>query len=435
MVEEVTASTPWPAPLAPDAFHGLAGDFVRAIEPHTEADQVALLLSFFVVYGSVIGRSAYFVAEATRHYANEFIALVGVTAKARKGSSLAQVLYPFGTVDPKWTQSRMQSGLSSGEGLIWAVRDPIERTEPVREGKRLVGHETVIADPGVEDKRLLVVEPEFASTLRVMGREGNTLSAVIRQAWDSGNLRSLTKNSPAMATGAHVSILAHITRDETVRYLDATEAGNGFANRFLWACVRRSKLLPDGGRLQDVDFAPLVRDMTATCEFARATGEMTRDDQARELWYEVYPRLSEGLPGLLGAVIARAEAHVMRLACIYALLDVSEKIRRSHLEAALEVWRYCEDSARFIFGDALGDPIADELLRALRRSPDGLTRTEINDLFGRNRPASRIAGALTRLLESGLAWCEKEDAAHGRPAERWHAVRPGEQPGHTKETN
>jgi hypothetical protein len=50
--------------------------------------------------------------------------------------------------------------------------------------------------PGCGGKgRLLVLEGEFASTLRVMGRDGNTLSAVIRNAWDSGNLRILSKNT------------------------------------------------------------------------------------------------------------------------------------------------------------------------------------------------------------------------------------------------
>ncbi|MCI0825302.1 MAG: hypothetical protein J4N90_11165, partial [Chloroflexi bacterium] len=94
--------------------------------------------------------------------------------------------------------------MSSGEGLIWAVRDPIEKTDPVKEKGRHTGaYETTIIDQGVTDKRLLVYEPEFASVLRVMSRDSNTLSTQIRQAWDSGTLRTMTKNNPAVATGAH----------------------------------------------------------------------------------------------------------------------------------------------------------------------------------------------------------------------------------------
>ena len=72
-----------------------------------------------------------------------------------------------------------------------------------------------------------------------MSREGNTLSAIIRQAWDSGNLHPLTKNSPIRATDAHISIIGHITREELLRYLTETEQANGFANRFIWLMVYR----------------------------------------------------------------------------------------------------------------------------------------------------------------------------------------------------
>ena len=110
----------------------------------------------------------------------------------------------------------------------------------------------------------------------------------------------------------------------------------------------------------------------------------------------------------------------MRLACIYALLDLSETITPEHLNAALAVWRYAEDSARFIFGDALGDPVADEILLALRRSSNGMTRTELSGLFSRNVPASALSRACSVLLSRGLARNAPE-ATGGRPTERWFA--------------
>ena len=141
----------------------------------------------------------------------------------------------------------LQSGLSSGEGLIWAVRDPISKEEPVKEkGRRTGAYETVVVDQGKEDKRLVVLETEFASTLKVMGREGNSLSAVIRQAWETGELSILTKNTPARATGAHISIIGHCTAEELRRNLNRTEIAAGFMNRFLLVCSRRARLLPDG---------------------------------------------------------------------------------------------------------------------------------------------------------------------------------------------
>lgn len=223
----------WPA-LDGAALHGLAGDIVKTIEPHTESDQVAILVQLLVAFGNCLGRSPYFMAEADRHGMNLNAALVGETSKGRKGTSWGHSRRLFQSVDAEWTENRILNGLSSGEGLIWAVRDEITKDEAIREKGRATGeYQRVVIDLGVKDKRLLVLESEFASTLRVMSREGNTLSAIIRQAWDSGNLRTMTKNSPAQATGAHVSIIAHITRDELCRLIDTTEASNGFCNRFL----------------------------------------------------------------------------------------------------------------------------------------------------------------------------------------------------------
>jgi hypothetical protein len=149
--------------------------------------------------------------------------------------------------------------------------------------------------------------------------------------------------------------------------------------------------------------------------------------RARVLWTAKYPALSEGEPGLLGAMTSRAEAQVLRLAGLYALADRDMSFRSyvvsaSHLQSALEVWRYCYDSARYIFGDSLGEPTADTILAALKASDTGLSRTEIRDLFGRNRSAPEIARALSMLLEYGRACRADDRSGPGRPVERWTAV-------------
>jgi hypothetical protein len=412
----------WPAPLAPEAFHGAAGDLVRAIEPHTEADPAALLAQALAAFGNVIGRAAHFRVEADRHCGNIFAVLVGVTAKGRKGTSLGQIRSVFENVDPEWAApgGNIVSGLSSGEGLIWNVRDTVEKRKPVRKNGHVAEYETVIEDDGVSDKRLFVVEAEFASPLRVMAREGNTLSAVLRDAWDTGDLRTLTKNSPAQATGGHISVIGHVTGDELLRYLNSTEMANGFANRFLWFCVRRSKELPEGGQAAREDFSPIVERLKAAVTFARSATELRRDEAARQVWREVYGPLSEGRLGLLGSVTSRAEAQVVRLSLLYALLDCSPVIRREHLQAALAVWDYCENSARYIFGEALGYPDADRILAELRTNSEGLTRTQISGLFGRNRTQEEIGNALARLEECGLA-VRVVRATSGRPEQLWIA--------------
>jgi hypothetical protein len=413
----------WPSPLAEEGFYGLAGEMVRTIEPHSEADPAAILIQLLIAFGNVAGRNVYFRVGADAHYMNLYGVVVGETAKGRKGASWSVVLQQLGSCDSTWAGSRIASGLSTGEGLIWAVRDPIEELEPVKDPKtkKIIDYQKKITDEGESDKRLLVVEPEFSRVLKAAEREANTLSDVLRQGWESGNLRVLTRSRPVRATEAHISLIGHITRAELMRNLATTEMANGFCNRDLWICSKRSKLLPDGGELHKVNMGALRSRLSEALELARNARELTRDEEASELWHDVYSQLSGERPGLFGAVTSRAEAQVLRLSCLYALLDRSPVVGMRHLVAALAVWQYCEESARYIFGDSLGDTTADLILNALRAAPSGITRTGISDLFDRKKAAAEITRALGVLESQHKARCEREGTA-GRTAERWFAV-------------
>jgi Protein of unknown function (DUF3987) len=256
-----------------------------------------------------------------------------------------------------------------------------------------------------------------------MQGETNSLSAVLREAWESGSLSTLTKNSPLRATGAHISVIAHTTREELVTSLTETDRANGFANRFLYLLVRRSKCLPEPAAIPDNVLAPLVNELHAIAGQQHDHYVLVRDDEARALWAAVYPKLSEGESGLLGAVLARAEAHVLRLSLIYAALDRSPVVGHEHLNAALAVWDYADASARRIFGDALGLSVADIILAALRLQGP-LTRTQIRDLFKRNKAASEIEAGLRLLADRGKAKrsTRPPDGGDGRPVEVWEAT-------------
>jgi len=389
-----------PEPLAEAAFHGLAGDVVRTLEPHTEADPAALLIQFLIFVGVCIGRNAYYLVEGDKHFANLFAVLVGETGKGRKGTSLGRIRQLFEMIDDPFSGRCIQSGLSSGEGLIHAVRDDTDN------------------DAGVEDKRLLVAESEFAGLLKVMQREGNIISRIVRDAWDRGDLGVMTKTCPTRASNAHISIVGHITKDELTRYLDRTEAANGFANRFLFIAVKRSKCLPFGGNLSGGDLQPLAQRLAEVIGYDKLPRRVDMNDAAKSLWELVYPDISEGQPGLYGAVTGRAEAQVIRLALIYALLDKKQEILTEHLRAALAVWDYADDSAKYIFGDVTGDPVKDTILTALKKNPDGLSRTEISRLFKGHQKSERISRVLEDL--SNLGRIEKESIeTDGRSAEVW----------------
>jgi DNA replicative helicase MCM subunit Mcm2 (Cdc46/Mcm family) len=142
---------------------------------------------------------------------------------------------------------------------------------------------------------------------------------------------------------------------------------------------------------------------------------MHRDGEAEAFWGGFYEELSEGQPGLFGAITARSEVQVMRLAAIYAALDCTAVITREHLEAALAVWGYCETSARLIFGDSTGDPVADRIFSALQEQGQ-MDRTAVRDLFGRNMPAEKIDRAISVLTEAKRLECEEiRNPKGGRP--------------------
>lgn len=388
------------------ALYGLAGEVVKAIEPHSEADPVALLVQLLVSFGSVIGRSAHFEAEADRHYTNLFTVIVGESSRGRKGSSLGHIRRLLEEADAGWAGC-ITGGLTSGEGLVHHVRD--ENVDFMPRAVR-------------ESKRALVIESEFASVLRVQKREGNTLSTIIRQAWDTGNLNVMRRNHPDKATNAHISIIGHVTSDELRRCLQDTDAVNGYANRFLWVCARRSKKLPEGGYFNQTDISPLIVRLRGAVEFARTAGMMKRDEDARLLWRQIYSQLDDEISsGRLGAIVSRAEAQVMRLACVYALLDCSEVVKRVHLEAAKAVWDYCVASARYIFSTHVLSKRAQKFLDALRDAADvGLNKTE---LYRRNgNRTDGVDEALAELREADFAISKSVPTA-GRTEERWFVVK------------
>lgn len=393
------SATAWPE-LPPAALRGIAAEFVDTIGPHTEADPAGLLVDFAVSFGSAVGAGPHAIADGAQHPARLFAVLVGETSRARKGTTRANVRKVYEDADPGWSENRVMGGLSSGEGLIDALADPDE------DGKG-----------GTTDKRLLVYESEFARVLGVIGREGSTLSPVVRDAWDTGRLGVMNRKANRLrVSGAHVSIIGHVTVEELRRRLTETESANGFANRFLFCCVRRSKLLPNGGNLEDQARLALAHRIRDALQKARTVGVMRRTPDAEAYWSELYEEMANSDPGgLVGAVTARAEAQALRLSVLYALIDGTGRIGVEHVEAGHALWRYCEASAAYVFGDSIGDEVADRLLAALRSAgPEGLDGTQQRDVFARHVSAKRIAAA-RELLEARRLAATRTEQTGGRP--------------------
>ena len=281
----------------------------------------------------------------------------------------------FASADPEFMRTRILGGFGSGESLIDAVAET--------------------------EKRVVVREPEFARLLTVAGRSDSILSMLVRAAWDGVRLENRARalaGGKVAVDGAHVLVIADITADELRAKLNAIEIANGFANRFLFVCVRNTQRLPRGGNLDDQTVITHGREVRDRVQAARKLGVMHRSPAADDVWVPLYHAMCEDNPGgLLGPVIARDQAQMVRLQVAYALLDASRTIEPHHIEAAWAFWRYCRASAAHIFAGSLGDPLADRLLAELRRvAPTPLTATQQSDLFGRHASAASDDGGEPR---------------------------------------
>jgi hypothetical protein len=408
----------WPT-LGEDAFCGLAGEVVRTLEPHTEADPVALLAEFLALYGNCVGIGPHFRIGATRHPAKLFVILVGDTARARKDTARIEVSQVFSLVDPDWMSERQIRGLGSGEGLIEKVKDPPppEDEEPDDDEGLAANSEDddeVIArgwqslEPDLSvDKRFVVVESEWSRMLVVAQREGSTLAQTICTAWDTDVLAVTTRKRSVHAKNCHIALLGHITLEGLRRMFTKAEAMEGFGNRFLLFLVRNSKELPDGGWAGHDQLSALARKVRGAVRRAHDVhGPLYWTDKAQEIWDQYYRQMAKDNPGgLLGGMVARNQPQVLRLALIYALLDYHDgTIDVPHLKAAIAVWEYCRASTAYIFGDATGDAIAEQIKDELRMEwPDGLDRNSIcHTLFNGNVNRRLIDVALQTLQRMGL---------------------------------
>jgi hypothetical protein len=390
----------WPS--RPDAaFYGPAGRAAEALGPFTEADPVAVLVSLLVSLGNAAGSSPHAVALAAHHPARLNALTVGDTSRSRKGSAHAHSAKIMGVADCTWSEQCVVSGLASGEGLI----------------ERLSAR---------GDERLLVDEPEFARVLIAASRRDSTLSTIMRQAWDSGRLSVLTRSNPLTVAGAHVSVSGQITIEELRSRLIQTEIANGFANRFLMILARRWQLRPDGDAAPDSLYERVGTELREALTAFRRLQRFRRTPEAAGYWADLYRRIADDTPsGLVGALTARAEAHVLRLSVAYAGLDGTSEIDVVHLHAAWTLWNYSAESATYVFGNRSRDAYAHRLLHALVSvHPEGLDGTQQRDLFDRHAEKGRLDAAREALEADGLATTRKQGGTGGRARMVTYAILP-----------
>jgi len=402
----------WPSRPNAMLTHGVIGDLLARVEMETEADPVAIATTFLVSLGNVIGRGPHAVVDGNRHGVNLYATIVGGTSEGRKGTSMSIVRAVFRDIDAEWVRNCRTPGLTSGEGLIDLIRDDVYST---RENKKTGELEDYISAPGVVDKRLIFECQEFAAVMRAGKSERSTLFPTMREAWDGQDLRTPTKNNPRRVTDPHISGVAHITGEELHKLQTDADVFGGTWNRFLWIGARRARLCPHGGDFEDLRG---VQDrVRSIVNHSQNVGRMRRTEAANRLWEAEYYRRADNLPGgTVGAILGRAEAQILRLSMLAALCRGETVVDEVDLAAALDLWRYSDETARSLFGHN-EDPLVQRIVQAVRDSP-GIGRSELRRAVARATPVSVFMAALSRAAGMG-GIVPGHVETNGRPREEW----------------
>ena len=239
-------------------------------------------------------------------------------------------------------ETNVHSGLSSGEGLaaVFAV-------DPDTNGDQAGGRKAKARLLPDGDCRLLAYEPEWASVMARMKREGNTLSATLRAAWEGGNLSTLNVDARVARRGS-VGILAHITPGEFKAKVSSSDLAGGTYNQFLPIGVGQTKFLAAPAPPRTCSIGAPWRGPGPPAATGRAARRARVPDPTpvtcgpRSTSSSApCPNTTNGSPSFT----SRAAPHWFRVAALYAALDGTAHINARHLTAAAALIRYSLASA------------------------------------------------------------------------------------------
>ena len=334
----------------PACLYGLVGDVARAGGDTTEANPYAVGASFIALMSCAVGRGPYMPVGNTWHHARMFMLHIGRSGRGRKGDAVSlvrRIEHALKALSKDASPQVHSGGLSSREGLVYLIHDGYT------EGKEEV--------PAILDKRLLVIESEFANVLHQGKREGNTLSAALRDCWDGVSMRPATKSNRLWATDPHIAMIGAVTPSELLGLMASRELTNGFANRFMMFWAERTKMLAFPRATSQEDVNALAERALEVLQFCQAERWADKDhirvelSQDARIRYEVlyYGELNDSSAGeRITALIERRAPMLLRLAMLFALCDKTTTVDAHHIDAALAWVRYSVESVKFIFASA-----------------------------------------------------------------------------------
>ena len=154
--------------------------------------------------------------------------------------------------------------------------------------------------------------------------------------------------------------------------------------------------------------------------------EIEWSQEAKKQWCKFYDSINTSNAGVVGSIIARSDAHVLRLTMLFTVLENSTLMEPRHLNAAIAFWQYCERSAMWAFGEKTGNKAADQIYWALQREPKGMTRAQINlEVFNNHASKSQMDFAFSTLVDARLVCFKFERDKGAKPTQRWFIKKPG----------
>jgi hypothetical protein len=415
-ITDLPALPDMPRPIGREAFTGLLGDWVSLWTDKTEASPSSILVQTLCALSPVPDMARIYTGNATPEGPAFLLLVLGASARSRKGTGGSIALDLLRRAFPVFVEgtqpelegglalgapSRVLNSLSSGEGLIAALRD-----DAVNRKGDLV--------PGVQDKRLLVVLAEFGQLLRTIAREGNTLQDVLRQAFDQGALDVVTRHEPLRAARSHVACLAHCTVEELSELAPDVALVNGLFNRWLYTYVEREKIVSNPSQPPENEREALARQAREALEpytwasrdspvvFEIAPGTTSR-------WLELDLHYKRGRPTPQEcSLTARQPTLAKRLALLYAVLDRAKAIEVRHLDAAHAVVEHAEQAALHAFRERGGNSPVERIADFIREAGgDVVPRMLLWRFLGHRTPVAHLDRALANLITAGKIECVK----------------------------
>lgn len=394
-------------------FDCYLGHLVHQFEPTSEADPVAILASLLCFAGVHLGQAPHVRAGDDKHPLLVWPLIIGHTNTGKKGSSWSAARRLIADTDSQFVTANIKSGLTSGEGLA----------------QRFALDDDTDEDPDAEprDLRLLAFENEWGGVMARMKREGNSLSHILRAAWEGGDLSTLTVNG-RIAPESHIGILAHVSPDEFRAKLSDADMAGGTYNRFLPLAAAWSKALPDSVGADPGLVCSLAAGPAERLDAGGRLGALDLAEDATGLWRELYLEFNADTHHpKVAQFVSRALPYCKRIAGIHAALDGAPAIHAAHLHAAAALVRYSIDSARALFVDTTTP--ARLVTWIAEAGPNGRTKRDITaGFFGGHRKAQEINALLEPLPAAGTITrtaIPRSDGKPGRGSERAGADRTG----------